>query len=95
MIKFFQNLALFCVKNANFFANFLRKYLKNLYIGPWSHCRWKKGEDPIKKKMAGEAQNGRGQNSIKNRCYMYTRQGDQIRRIFVPWAMVYLLWAVF
>jgi hypothetical protein len=32
-----QNLALFWVKNANFFRkNFRRKYFKNNNIGPWS-----------------------------------------------------------
>jgi hypothetical protein len=37
MINFFQNLALFRVKNANFFAKFFwQKYLKNHNIGPWS-----------------------------------------------------------
>jgi hypothetical protein len=35
---FFQNLALFCVKNANFFRKmFRRKYSKTHNIGPWSH----------------------------------------------------------
>jgi hypothetical protein len=37
MIKFFHNLALFLVKNANFFHRFFgRKYFKNHNIGPWS-----------------------------------------------------------
>jgi hypothetical protein len=35
MIKFIRNLALFWVKNANFSAIFLRKYLKNHNIDPW------------------------------------------------------------
>jgi hypothetical protein len=35
MINFFQNLALFRVKNANFSQFFGRKYLKNHNIGPW------------------------------------------------------------
>jgi hypothetical protein len=36
MIKILHNLALFWVKNANFFCwNFRRKYLKNHNIGPW------------------------------------------------------------
>jgi hypothetical protein len=35
MIKILHNLALFSVKNANFFAEFFwRKYLKNHNIGP-------------------------------------------------------------
>jgi hypothetical protein len=39
MIIFFQNLASFRVKNANFFANFLAKiFKKNHNIGPRSPC---------------------------------------------------------
>jgi hypothetical protein len=42
MVKFLHILALFCVKNANLFANFLAKIFKNNNIGPrssWSRYR--------------------------------------------------------
>jgi hypothetical protein len=39
MIKFLHNLALFGVKNANFFRQiFWQIYFKNHNIGPWSPC---------------------------------------------------------
>jgi hypothetical protein len=56
MINFFQNLALFWVKNANFFATFFRrKYFKNHNIGPWTSTTiWRKDGVSNKKKLSNK-----------------------------------------